>query len=148
MTATHKMLLYTLIYYSQLALHVSGDVFVHHQEHLTVFTASGSLQMCHPRCACVYRSIQETNVTTQLLLVFIYKLMTCFGLFVRPSSGHKVYVVENQCHTSDCIIYVVQLPLTTYILRPEDGLTNRPKYVINLKINTKSSCVVTYLFPN
>jgi len=30
--------LYRLIYYSNLALHVSGDVFAHHQEHFTVFT--------------------------------------------------------------------------------------------------------------
>jgi len=36
------MQLYRLIYYSKLALHVSGDVFTHHQEHLTVFTVSGS----------------------------------------------------------------------------------------------------------
>ena len=39
--------LYRLIYYSKSALHVSGDVFAHHQEHLTVFTVSGSF---HPRC--------------------------------------------------------------------------------------------------
>jgi hypothetical protein len=39
--------LYRLIYYSKSALHVSGDVFAHHQEHLTVFTASGSV---HPSC--------------------------------------------------------------------------------------------------
>jgi len=36
-----------LIYYSKSALHVSGDVFAHHQEHLTVFTVSGSV---HPSC--------------------------------------------------------------------------------------------------
>jgi len=35
--------LYRLIYYSKSALHVSGDVFAHHQEHLTVFTVSGSV---------------------------------------------------------------------------------------------------------
>ena len=35
--------LYRLIYYSKSALHVSGDVFAHHQEHLTVFTISGSV---------------------------------------------------------------------------------------------------------
>jgi len=35
--------LYKLIYYSKSALHVSGDVFAHHQEHLTVFTVSGSV---------------------------------------------------------------------------------------------------------
>jgi hypothetical protein len=34
------MQLYRLIYYSQSALHVSGDVFAHLQEHLTVFTAT------------------------------------------------------------------------------------------------------------
>ena len=39
--------LYRLIYYSKSALHVSGDVFTHHQEHLTVFTVSGSV---HPSC--------------------------------------------------------------------------------------------------
>ena len=38
MKVTNKMQLYRLIYYSQSALHVSGDVFTHHQEHLTVFT--------------------------------------------------------------------------------------------------------------
>ena len=39
--------LYRLIYYSKSALHVSGDVFAHHQEHLTVFTVSGSI---HTSC--------------------------------------------------------------------------------------------------
>jgi len=38
--------LYRLIYYCKSALHVSGDVFAHHQEHqehMTVFTVSGSV---------------------------------------------------------------------------------------------------------
>jgi len=39
--------LYRLIYYSKSAVHVSGDVFAHRQEHLTVFTISGSV---HPSC--------------------------------------------------------------------------------------------------
>jgi len=39
--------LYRLIYYFKSALHVSGDVFAQHQEHLTVFTVSGSV---HPSC--------------------------------------------------------------------------------------------------
>jgi len=38
------MELYRLIYYFQSGLHVSGDVFAHHQEYLTAFTASGSIQ--------------------------------------------------------------------------------------------------------
>jgi len=46
-----QVALYRLIYYSMSALHVSGDVFAHHQEHLTVFTVSGSV---HPsRCRLV-----------------------------------------------------------------------------------------------
>jgi len=53
MKATNKMELYRLIYYSCSALYVSGDVFAHHQIHLTVFTASGSI---HPsRCRLVSR---------------------------------------------------------------------------------------------
>jgi hypothetical protein len=39
--------LYGIIHYSKSALHVSGDVFAHYQEHLTVFTVSGSV---HPIC--------------------------------------------------------------------------------------------------
>ena len=35
MKLTNKMQLCRLIYYSQSALNVSSDVFVHHQEHLT-----------------------------------------------------------------------------------------------------------------
>ena len=44
---TKKMQLYRLIYLSLLALHVSGDDFAHHQEHLTVFIVSGNI---HPSC--------------------------------------------------------------------------------------------------
>jgi len=39
--------LYRFIYYSKSALHDSGDVLAHHQEHWTVFTVSGSV---HPSC--------------------------------------------------------------------------------------------------
>jgi len=51
MNKTNEMQIYRLIYYSYLALHVSGDVFAHHQEHLTVFTASGSIHSS--RCQLV-----------------------------------------------------------------------------------------------
>jgi hypothetical protein len=36
--------LYGLMFYSKSAVHVSSDVFAHHQEDLTVFTVSGSVQ--------------------------------------------------------------------------------------------------------
>jgi hypothetical protein len=47
MKIMNKMQLYRLIYYCKPAIHVSGDVFAHHQEHMTVFTVSGSV---HPSC--------------------------------------------------------------------------------------------------
>jgi hypothetical protein len=47
MKVTNKIQLYRLIYFSLSALHVSGAVFAHHQEHLTVFIVSGSI---HPGC--------------------------------------------------------------------------------------------------
>jgi len=51
MKATNKMQLYRLIYYSYSALHVSGKVFAHYREHLTLFTASGSIHSS--RCQLV-----------------------------------------------------------------------------------------------
>ena len=68
--------LYRLIYYSKSALHVSGDVFAHYQEHLTVFTVSGSV---HPSC-CRLVSRNSGNLLFQVGY-------TCFGRCFRPSSG-------------------------------------------------------------
>jgi len=61
------MQLYRLIYYSYSALHVSDDVFAHHQEHLTVFTASGNV---HPMSlpACLVDELERILVRS-----------TCFG---------------------------------------------------------------------
>jgi hypothetical protein len=47
MKVTNKMQLYRLIYFSLSSLHVSGDIFAHHQEQLIVLTVSGSI---HPGC--------------------------------------------------------------------------------------------------
>jgi len=68
MKVTNKMQLCRLIYYSLSALHVSGDVFVHHQEHLAVFTVSASVH----RSSC--RLVSWMNTTryceySQVLLV-------------------------------------------------------------------------------
>jgi len=59
MKVTNKIQLYRLIYYSYSALHVSGDFFTHHQEHLTVFTVSGSI---HPS-SCLLVSWMSWNWT-------------------------------------------------------------------------------------
>jgi len=56
MKITNKMHLYKLMYYSKSALHVSRDVFAHHQEHLTVFTVNGSIQSTGWCLGCVLNS--------------------------------------------------------------------------------------------
>jgi hypothetical protein len=38
---TNNMQLCRIIYYSLAAVHVSSDIFAHHQEHLNCITASG-----------------------------------------------------------------------------------------------------------
>jgi hypothetical protein len=57
------MQLYRLIYFSLSALHVSGNVFAHHQEHLILFTVSGSI---HPSC-CWLVSWMSFNSSKLLL---------------------------------------------------------------------------------
>jgi len=51
---TKKMQLYRIIYYSLAALHVSSDIFVHHQEHLNCITASGITHVCRCHLAATY----------------------------------------------------------------------------------------------
>ena len=53
--------LYRLIYNSKSAVHVSGNVFAYHQEHLTVFTVSGSI---HPICCRLVSWISWNSVLT------------------------------------------------------------------------------------
>jgi len=43
---TKETQLFYLFICTQSALHVSGDVFAHHQENLTVFTASDIVHLC------------------------------------------------------------------------------------------------------
>jgi len=55
-----KDALYRLIYYSKSALHVSGDVFLHHQEHLTLFTVFRSVD---PSCCRLVPAATWVNTT-------------------------------------------------------------------------------------
>jgi hypothetical protein len=57
---TNKMQLCRSVYYSKSALHVSGDIFAHHQEHLTVFTVPGSVQ---PSCCRLPQAYAVCYVT-------------------------------------------------------------------------------------
>jgi len=49
------MQLCRIIYYSLAALHVSRDIFAHHQEHLNCITASGITQVCRCRQVIQFR---------------------------------------------------------------------------------------------
>jgi len=51
---TKKMQLYRIIYYSLAAVHVSSDIFAHHQEDLHCITASGITHVCRCRLAATY----------------------------------------------------------------------------------------------
>ena len=63
--------LYRLIYYSKSALQVSGDVFAHHQEHLTVFTVSGSIHTscCRHQLAATWVNTTRYCKYSQVLLM-------------------------------------------------------------------------------
>jgi hypothetical protein len=61
MNITNKMQLHRFIYFFYLsALHVSGDVSTHFQEHLTVFTVFGSI---HPSCCRLVPAATWMNTT-------------------------------------------------------------------------------------
>ena len=50
---TNKVQLYRIIY-SLAALHVSSDIFTHHQEHQNFITASGITRVCRCQLAATY----------------------------------------------------------------------------------------------
>ena len=56
---TNKMQLFGLFIYSQSALHVLGDVFSHHREHLTVFIAS---DIVHQYCCQLLSWMRDATV--------------------------------------------------------------------------------------
>jgi hypothetical protein len=63
--------LYRLIYYFKSALHVSGDVFAHHQKHLTVFAVSGSVHQsyCRRQLAASWLNTTRYCKYSQVLLM-------------------------------------------------------------------------------
>jgi len=82
MKGTNKMQLYRFIDYSYSALYVSGDVFAHHQEHLTVITVSGSV---HPSG---YRLVPWLSFSSNIKVNLLFQVSsTCFGRCFRSSSG-------------------------------------------------------------
>jgi len=87
MKVTNKMQLYRLIYFSFLALHVLSNVFAHHQEHLTVFTLSGSIHL----------RLLQTGVLDVLKLQFqlIHDIMT-------PACSNLGWILPDSVNTVKC----------------------------------------------
>jgi len=63
---TNKMQLCRIIYYYLAAVHVSSDIFAHHQEHINCITASGITHVC--RCRLVSWECCFNNITYGLEL--------------------------------------------------------------------------------
>ena len=75
---TNKMQIYRLIYYFKSALHVSGDVFAYHQEHLTVFTVSGSI---HTGCCRLVSWMSWNSIQFSFgALIYVYSF-SLFGVY-------------------------------------------------------------------
>ena len=90
-----------LMYYSKSALHVSGDVFAHHQEHLTVFTASGSVR---PSC-CRLVSWMSRNWTASdcgCLLASKSALHVSGDVFAHHQEHLTVFTVSGSVRPSCC----------------------------------------------
>jgi len=92
--------LYRLIYYSKSALYVSGAVFAHHQEHLTVFTVSGSVH------EFVHRDTYHENNQQDALYRLIYfsksALLVSGGVFAHHQEHFTVFTVSGSVHSSCC----------------------------------------------
>jgi len=58
-----------IIYYSLIALHVSNDIFAHHQEHENCTTASGITYVCRCQLAATYVCNTRSCNTVLMLLV-------------------------------------------------------------------------------
>ena len=84
--------LYRLIYYSKSDLHVSGDVFAHHQEHLTVFTVSGSV---HPSCCWLVSHSGPFLSCYLLLLQTVFRARTVGTVLTNFISWFSLLNYEN-----------------------------------------------------
>ena len=79
--------LYRLIYYSKSALHVSGDAFAHHQEHMTVFIVSGSV---HPSCCRLVSRMSWSPL-------YMFR-----AVFAHHQEHMTVFTVSVSVHQSCC----------------------------------------------
>jgi len=87
--ATNKMQLCKLIYFSQSALHVSGDVFAHRREHLKLCGRVHKIAKATISYSTSVRISVRPHVTTQLQLKDFYEILY---LSIFRKSVHKIQV--------------------------------------------------------
>jgi len=107
----NKKQLCRIIYYTLAALHVSRDIFAHHQEYLNYVTASGITHVCRCRLvpwecwngvfSCLIYENDQQVATVYDNLLFL-SCSTCFERYFRSSSGvSKLYYsfwYYTRCH--------------------------------------------------
>ena len=90
---TKKMQPCRIIYYSLTALHVSSNIFAHHQEHLNCITVSGiKVSRCRP--AATYVCNTRSCNTVQMLLIMseniARNMQSSQGIINYPTRLHLV----------------------------------------------------------
>jgi hypothetical protein len=97
--------IYKLIYYSTSAVHVSGNIFTHHQEHLSVFTVSGSV---HPSCCRLPagNSLGEHYQILQIQSSALDDGRKYHPKHVQPTWNNKlIYILDIVDYFRSCITY-------------------------------------------
>ena len=81
-------------YYSLAAVHVSSDIFAHHQEHLNCITASGITHVCRCQLAATYMCNTRSCNTVQMLLMMsenvARNMQSSQGIINYPTQLHLV----------------------------------------------------------
>jgi len=90
---------YRLIYYFKSALHVSGDVFAHHQEHFTVFTVSGNV---HPNYCRLVSRMGQQDAVYRLIYYFKSALHVSGDVFAHHQEHFTVFTVSGSVHPNCC----------------------------------------------
>jgi len=123
---TNKTQLCRIIYYSLAALHVSSDIFAHHQEHLNCITASGITHVC--RCQLVswecWNSVCNTRScnTVQMLLMMseniARNMYSSQGIINYPNSCVLLVIFVN--YLEFCFIQIRLIAQEELIVLTDD----------------------------
>jgi len=115
---TNKMQLCRIIYYSLAALHVSSDIFAHHQEHLNCITASGITHVS--RCPLISWKCLNNTPMIQTLPWYqrASKLYYSFWYYTRMSLPAGIMgVFEQHSHDTSWHLNCITASGITHVCR-------------------------------